>query len=80
MSPPTHSRERSRPGARVGSTPILWPAGSSARFVPDLEVIGPDGDVVAREGDLMVIGGAFESEESDRFTACFVNGTVYPGR
>ena len=29
---------------------LVWPLGTSARFDPDLEVIGPDGTVVAREG------------------------------
>jgi hypothetical protein len=37
-----------------GSTRQLsWLAGTSARFTPDLEVIGPDGWVVAREGSLI---------------------------
>jgi len=30
--------------------PLSWRPGTSARFVPELEVIGPDGEVVAREG------------------------------
>jgi hypothetical protein len=29
---------------------LSWPPGTSARFAPDLEVIGPDGSVLAREG------------------------------
>lgn len=32
---------------------LAWPAGTSARFDPDLEVIGPNGSVVAREGDVV---------------------------
>jgi len=35
---------------------IGWDPGTSARFSPSLEVIGPDGAVVAREGS-MVTGG-----------------------
>jgi hypothetical protein len=31
--------------------PVVWMPGTSARFTPDLEVIGPDGRVIAREGD-----------------------------
>lgn len=35
---------------------LAWSAGISARFVPELEVIGPDGKVIAGEGTL-VTGG-----------------------
>ncbi len=35
---------------------LVWLPGTSARFVPELEVIGPDGKVIAREGSL-VTGG-----------------------
>jgi hypothetical protein len=30
---------------------ILWPPGYNARFDPRLEIVGPTGEVVAREGD-----------------------------
>lgn len=33
-----------------------WPAGTRARFTPNLEVVGPAGQVIAREGS-MVKGG-----------------------
>jgi hypothetical protein len=32
---------------------LSWRPGTSARFAPNLEVIGPDGGVVAREGDVI---------------------------
>lgn len=35
---------------------LVWLAGTSARFAPELEVIGPDGVVIAHEGSL-VTGG-----------------------
>ena len=35
---------------------LAWSAGTSARFVPELQVIGPDGKVIAEEGSL-VTGG-----------------------
>lgn len=40
---------------------IGWDPGTSARFSPNLEVIGPDGAVVAREGSL-VTGGCGTAE------------------
>ena len=66
--------------ARVGRTAVRWPGGFTARFVPDLELVGPDGAVIAREGDLINLGGGFVVEESDRFAACSINGTTYPTR
>jgi hypothetical protein len=33
---------------------LAWSRGTSARFAPQLEVIGPDGAVTAREGTLVV--------------------------
>jgi hypothetical protein len=35
------------------SRQLAWRPGTSARFVPDLEVIGPDGRVLAREGSVI---------------------------
>jgi hypothetical protein len=32
------------------SRQLSWQPGTSARFTPDLEVIGPDGHLLAREG------------------------------
>lgn len=36
------------------SHPTIWPAGYTARFDPDLQIIGPSGAVFAREGDVLV--------------------------
>jgi hypothetical protein len=35
---------------------LVWSAGTIARFAPELEVIGPDGKMIAGEGSL-VTGG-----------------------
>jgi hypothetical protein len=35
---------------------LVWLAGTSARFAPELEVVGPEGNVIAHEGSL-VTGG-----------------------
>jgi hypothetical protein len=43
---------------------LAWSPGTSARFTPALEVVGPDGAVVAREGWLVV-------------GSCAVGGTGY---
>jgi hypothetical protein len=47
---------------------LAWPPGTSARYAPGLEVVGPDGEVVAREGWMVVgscaVGGTgFDSVE-----------------
>jgi hypothetical protein len=36
---------------------VVWPYGFSARFSPDLELLNAQGDVVAREGDVLDLGG-----------------------
>jgi hypothetical protein len=36
--------------------PVVWPRWTSLRFAPDLQVFGPDGALVAREGS-QVTGG-----------------------
>ncbi len=46
---------RSAKGRRV---PVLWPAGYHARIDP-LELLNVSGQVVARAGDLLVLGGGF---------------------
>jgi hypothetical protein len=43
-------------GQRVN---VLWPEGYAARFVPDVELIGPIGQLVARSGELLTLGGGF---------------------
>ena len=53
---------------------ILWRHGFSARFTPRLELLDEDGKVVAREGDVLNLGGGDTSEEFDWF-ACEVAGS-----
>jgi hypothetical protein len=38
---------------------VLWPVGYSARFAPELELIGPINQVIARAGDELTLGGGF---------------------
>jgi hypothetical protein len=40
-------------------TPLVWPAGYTARYAKTgkVEVLGPDGTVVVREGDDLSVGG-----------------------
>lgn len=53
---------------------ILWPYGFSARFTPDLELLNERGEVVAREGDLMDLGGGAVAglDPAYDFFACVV--------
>ncbi|OGO54543.1 MAG: hypothetical protein A2V85_10955 [Chloroflexi bacterium RBG_16_72_14] len=59
--------------AWIGTTAVRWPFGTTARFVPDLELVSPNGAVIAREGDSMVLGGGLTTEDGT-FGACSVNG------
>jgi hypothetical protein len=59
--------------AWIGTTAVRWPFGTTARFVPDLELVSPDGAVIARQGDSMVLGGGLTTEDGT-FGACSVNG------
>ena len=45
---------------------LVWLAGTSARFAPELEVIGPDGKVIAGEGSL-VTGGCPVGDPNDLY-------------
>jgi hypothetical protein len=49
-------------GQRVN---VLWPAGFTARFGPEIELIDPIGQVFARSGDLLTLGGGFAAGEFD---------------
>ncbi|MEW6225099.1 MAG: hypothetical protein AB1627_10780 [Chloroflexota bacterium] len=60
--------------AWVGTSAVRWPFGFTARFVPDLELVSPDGAVIAREGDSVVLGGGWTTEDRPTFGACSVNG------
>lgn len=37
-----------------GRIDLVWPAGYSARFLPDLQVLDASGTIVARDGDLVI--------------------------
>jgi hypothetical protein len=43
---------------------MTWPADWSVRFDP-LELISPDGEVFAREGDWLVAGGGYGSDDNE---------------
>jgi hypothetical protein len=56
-------------------TMIVWPYGFVARLVDGkAELVAPDGSVVAREGDLLNVGGGFALPG---FHVCEINGTTY---
>jgi hypothetical protein len=57
----------------VGSEKVLWPRGFSERMLPSgrLDILAPDGSVVARDGDTVAFGG------SDYQHVCRVQGVEY---
>jgi len=57
---------------------IVWPAGYSARVSAGgtVELIGPDGGVLAREGDYVEAGGAPAGLTSTKSTPCIPQGVV----
>jgi hypothetical protein len=65
--------------AWVGTDELTWPAGWSAVFVPDLRLVGRDGQVVAAAGDEVRLVGAVSGVEGGRFVACAVQ-RVLPGQ
>lgn len=54
---------------------IVWPYGFTARFNPDLELLNAEGEVVAREGDVLDLGGGVVSslDPAYDFYACHVS-------
>ena len=44
----------------VGGEKVVWPRGFSARILPNgrLEILAPNGTVMARDGDTISVGGA----------------------
>jgi hypothetical protein len=60
--------------AWVGTSAVRWPFGFTARFVPDLELVSPNGAVIAREGDAMLLTGGWTPEDHPKFGACSVGG------
>ena len=65
--------------AWVGTADVTWPAGFAAVFVPELRLLGPDGEVVADAGDEVRLTGAVGGVEGGRFVACAVQRTT-PGQ
>ena len=63
-----------------GSTEaVVWPRGFSARLVGGVaEIVAADGTVVAREGDVIDLGGGWDGSGGPAFHVCSVNGTIYP--
>ena len=57
----------------IGGEKVFWPAGFTARILPDghLELVAPDGTVVGRDGDTITLGGP------DYSHICRVGGVVY---
>ncbi|HEX7612720.1 MAG TPA: hypothetical protein VF371_08085 [Candidatus Limnocylindrales bacterium] len=57
----------------VGGEKVVWPSGFSARELPSghLEILSPDGTVVARDGDTIRLGG------SDYMHVCRVQSVEY---
>ena len=55
--------------------PIVWPAGFRARFGPDLEVLAPDGTVVARGGELITDAGG--GGGGDGAVICSIGGKTW---
>jgi len=59
---------------------VSWPYGFYARFAPDLLLYSGDGQLVAKSGDRLDLGGA-GTPTSSGFMACIINGQqyVWPG-
>ncbi len=57
----------------VGGQKVIWPIGFSARLLPSgrLEILAPNGTVVARDGDTVKLGGA------DYMHVCRVQSVEY---
>jgi hypothetical protein len=60
-------------GLTLGGEKVVLPNGFSARILPSgrLEILAPDGSVVARDGDTLSLGGA------DYMHVCRVQGVIY---
>jgi hypothetical protein len=56
---------------------LVWPHGFSVRFDPQLQLLDGDGSIVARDGDTIELGGAFDPEYSNLFLVWEVNRVQY---
>jgi len=50
--------------------PVRWQEGFSARLNPTLEIVAPDGAVIAREGEVVDGRGGGTLGNDDPFTVC----------
>ncbi len=55
---------------------LVWPAGFSARFAPNLELLDPSGAVVGRQGDLIDDAGGGTAGGNVTYV-CELHGQVY---
>ena len=57
----------------VGGQKVIWPQGFSSRLLPDgrLDILAPNGSVIARDGDTVALGG------SDYMHVCRVQSVEY---
>ena len=55
---------------------LRWPPGFTARFDPDLEMVAANGEVIAREGDDLDLGGGFGAPDG-AFSVCEINGRYF---
>jgi hypothetical protein len=73
VTPEYRPAEQPPVGYRVAGDEVRvrWPVGFSARLSPALEIVAPDGKVVARAGEITddLIGGYLEGDAV--FTVCF---------
>jgi hypothetical protein len=58
--------------AWLDTTPVRWPDGDSAVFVPDLRLMGPDGGILAEAGQQVGVVGSAATPGGDGFDACAV--------
>jgi hypothetical protein len=63
----------------TGRQEIVWPPGYRARFVPDLEVLDPNGHVIARDGDRIPGGGCAAGRSGDPTGIVQVIPKEWPG-
>lgn len=57
---------------------ITWPAGLTARFSPNLQIVDPSGAVVAMGGVVIAdAGGGDDGNGGDGAYICIINGKTY---
>jgi hypothetical protein len=61
----------------AGRLEIVWPPGYQARFTPDLEVLDPYGEVIARDGDQVPAGGCAVGPANDPSSVVLVKPQMW---